>query len=278
MLGDAGPERYAKALEIAAKDPNSDGLLVILTPQAMTDPTQTAEQIKPFAKPNDKPVLATWMGGPDVAAGETILNRHGVPTFPYPDTAARMFALMWGYSINLKALYETPVLPSEDGRGDGRKRADGVLQKVRAAGRTILTEIESKQVLAAYDIPTVEAHFAATAAGRGGRRGADRLSGRAEAALGDADAQERRRRRAVEPGRRRGRATRVRHDRRRPCASAPGDGHFLGVTVQKMADAGRLRADPRQFGSTRSSGRCCCSARAAGWSRSTRTARSACRR
>ena len=163
VLGDAAPDRYAKALEIAARDPGSDGLLVILTPQAMTDPTQTAEQIKPFAKPSDKPVLASWMGGPDVAAGETILNRHGVPTFPYPDTAARMFALMWGYSSNLKALYETPVLPDDgDQEGEGRKRADAILQKVRAAGRTILTEVESKQVLAAYDIPTVEAHPAAT--------------------------------------------------------------------------------------------------------------------
>jgi acetyltransferase len=50
ILGDAEPERYAKALEIAARDPNSDGMLVILTPQAMTDPTQTAEALKTYAK------------------------------------------------------------------------------------------------------------------------------------------------------------------------------------------------------------------------------------
>jgi acetyltransferase len=165
VLGDAGPDRYAKALEIASKDPASDGLLVILTPQAMTDPTQTAEQIKPFAKPSDKPVLASWMGGPDVAAGETILNHHGVPTFPYPDTAARMFALMWGYASNLRALYETPMLPAgEDAARDlARKRAEGLIQAVRATGRTILTETESKDVLAAYDIPTVETRVATTA-------------------------------------------------------------------------------------------------------------------
>ena len=47
VIGDASPERYAKAVEIAAKDPNSDGLLVVLTPQSMTDPTQTAEHLKP---------------------------------------------------------------------------------------------------------------------------------------------------------------------------------------------------------------------------------------
>src|SRR5436190_647200 len=65
ILGDGGPDRYAKALEIAAKDPNSDGLLVVLTPQAMTDPTQTAEQLKPYAHSTNKPLLAAWMGGPE---------------------------------------------------------------------------------------------------------------------------------------------------------------------------------------------------------------------
>src|SRR6187397_1959263 len=58
IIGDASPERYAKALEIAAKDPNSDGILVILTPQAMTDPTKTAEQLEPYAQSLAKPVLA----------------------------------------------------------------------------------------------------------------------------------------------------------------------------------------------------------------------------
>jgi len=62
ILGDASPERYSKALEIAAKDPNSDGILVILTPQAMTDPTKTAELLQPYAQLEDKPVIANWMG------------------------------------------------------------------------------------------------------------------------------------------------------------------------------------------------------------------------
>src|SRR5205085_12367871 len=113
ILGDAGPDRYAKAVEIAAKDPHSDGLLVILTPQAMTDPTQTAEQLKPYAKLAGKPILASWMGGADVAAGEAILNHANIPSFSYPDTAARMFHHMWRYSYNLRGLYETPTLPAD---------------------------------------------------------------------------------------------------------------------------------------------------------------------
>jgi acetyltransferase len=165
IIGDASPERYAKALEIAAKDPNSDGMLVILTPQAMTDPTRIAEQLKPLAKQEGKPVIASWMGGVDVAAGEEILNRANIPTFPYPDTAARAFNYMWQYSYNLRGLYETPAMPedSADWTPD-RKLVDGILARVRAEGRTILTEFESKQVLAAYGIPVAATYIATDAA------------------------------------------------------------------------------------------------------------------
>ncbi|HEY1494313.1 MAG TPA: bifunctional acetate--CoA ligase family protein/GNAT family N-acetyltransferase, partial [Candidatus Solibacter sp.] len=165
IIGDASPERYAKALEIAAKDPNSDGMLVILTPQAMTDPTQIAEQLKPLAKQEGKPVLASWMGGVDVAAGEAILNRANIPTFPYPDTAARAFNYMWQYSDNLKALYETPAMPEDSlAWTPDRKLVMGLIEKARGEGRSILTEFESKQVLAAYGIPVAKTIIAANAA------------------------------------------------------------------------------------------------------------------
>ncbi len=159
ILGDADPERYAKSLETAGKDPNSDGLLVILTPQAMTDPTQTAEQLKPFAKIDGKPILASWMGGAEVAAGVTILNRADIPTFDYPDTAARVFNYMWHYSYNLRGIYETPILPTDDDAPD-RTLAETIIKNARDAGRDILTEYESKQLLAAYDIPTTETKIA----------------------------------------------------------------------------------------------------------------------
>jgi len=157
IIGDATPERYAKALGTAAKDPNSDGMLVVLTPQDMTDPTQIAEQLKPYANLGEKPVLASWMGGPEVAAGERILNAAGIPTFSYPDTAARMFSYMWQYSDNLRALYETPMFPAEGAEGtNGKEKAEQIIAGARAAGRTILTEFESKEVLAAYGIPIVK--------------------------------------------------------------------------------------------------------------------------
>jgi acetyltransferase len=165
VLGDASAEVYAKTLEIAARDPNSDGLLVILTPQAMTDCTGTAEKLKAFAHIEGKPVLASWMGGTDVAAGEHILNSAGIPTFPYPDTAARVFTSMWRYADNLRALYETPVPSADaDDLASGRARARALIDSVKEAGRAILTEAESKQLLACYNIPTVTTKVAKTEA------------------------------------------------------------------------------------------------------------------
>ena len=161
ILGDAGPERYSKALEIAAKDPNSDGLLVILAPQGMTDPAQVAESLKAHAIVPGKPVLASWMGGKSVAEGVELLNAANIPTFSYPDTAARAFTYMWKYSYNLRGLYEIPVLSeSEDSLEQAEPRAKSFLEGIRATGRTILTEAESKRVIALYGITTVETRLA----------------------------------------------------------------------------------------------------------------------
>ena len=165
ILGDADSQRYQKALEIVAKDPNSDGLLVILTPQAMTDPAQIAEQLKPYAQMSNKPILASWMGGTDVAVGQQILNRQGIPTYAYPDTAARVFSYMWKSSYNLRGIYETPVLPTLNSDVNTRNCAivDNIIQAARTAKRTILTEFESKEILAAYGIPVVASYIAQSA-------------------------------------------------------------------------------------------------------------------
>ena len=134
-------------------------MLVILTPQAMTDPTRIAEQLKPLARQEGKPLLASWMGGVDVAAGEEILNRANIPTFPYPDTAARAFNYMWRYTYNLKGLYETPAICEESaGWTPDRNLVGDIIAASRGEGRSILTEFESKQVLAAYGIPIAQDH------------------------------------------------------------------------------------------------------------------------
>ncbi len=163
VLGDADPERYAKALEVAADDPESDGLLVVLTPQDMTNPTATAERLAPYARSTGKPVLASWMGGPEVAAGTSVLNGAGITTFDYPDAAARAFNNMWRYSYNLRGLYETPAMASAAGEDIDRERAREILESARERGRALLTEFEAKELLAAYGIPTVETRVARSA-------------------------------------------------------------------------------------------------------------------
>ena len=162
VLGDALPERYAKVIEIAAHDPNIDGLLAITCPQGMAGPTATAEHLKPYARSTGKPVLASWMGGGDVAAGTDILNQAGIPTFQFPDTAARVFCYMWRYTYALRGLYETPVLRGEDAAGPDRAQVRGIIEKALRNGRTLLTEVESKQLLAVYGLPTVPTTVAKT--------------------------------------------------------------------------------------------------------------------
>jgi acetyltransferase len=163
ILGDAGPERYAQVLDIVIQDPYTDGLLVILTPQAMTDPTQTAKELSTCIKNTTKPIIASWMGGEDVTEGELILNQNQIPTYRYPDAAARLFNFMWRYSYNLKGIYETPTLPINHDRNTDRDRVKQILNNALSQGRTLLTEVESKDILRAYDIPVVPTGIAHSA-------------------------------------------------------------------------------------------------------------------
>ncbi len=162
ILGDATPERYGAALDVLAQDPHSDGLLVILTPQAMTDPTATAAQLQSRTEHwKDKPLLASWMGMEAVAAGEAQLNQSGIFTLPYPDAAAQVFTLMAKYSDNLRALYETPSLAKVS--AVDAIPIDRLLNQARREHRLLLSEWESKQLLQSYGIPTIATHLAQSA-------------------------------------------------------------------------------------------------------------------
>lgn len=164
VLGDALPDKYVKSVDLVIHDQNVDGLLAILCPQELSDPTQTAERLKAYAQGTGKPVIASWMGGPAMAAGLDILNRAGIATFPFPDMAAKVFYYMWRYSYNLRGLYETPILPEDSDKGPDRDCVGRMLLCARQAGRTILTQAEAKQLLTAYRIPLVAAETARTEA------------------------------------------------------------------------------------------------------------------
>jgi len=154
ILGDAGQERYAKAVEIASQDPSVDGLLVALAPQAMTDPTAVAREIAKF-RLEGKPILASWMGGVAIAEGEALLNDAGIPTYRYPDAAARVYQSMWRHSANLQLLEDVATSESV--------ATHPIVEHARQHSRTLLTEAESKQLLADYQIPTVPTRIATSA-------------------------------------------------------------------------------------------------------------------
>jgi acetyltransferase len=151
ILGDATPERYLQAVEICAKDPTVQGLLVMLSPQAMTNPTETARQLMPFARLG-KPILASWMGGADVREGRNILNAANIPTFDAPEEAIQAFLHMIDYRRNQELLYEAPPAMAEDASPDSQ-RVRQVIARARAENRLLLTETEAKDVIAAYGVP-----------------------------------------------------------------------------------------------------------------------------
>lgn len=162
VLGDARARRFARAAEVVLADPQVDAVLVILTPQAMTNPTGAAKAIAELAAAARKPILAAWVGGRSVREGLQILAQAGVPAYDTPEQAVRAFMTLVGYNRNLEALYETPRdLPVR--LAPDRARFARGLAEAAAGGGDILTETAAKELLAAYGIPTAAAREAADA-------------------------------------------------------------------------------------------------------------------
>ncbi|HEV3142526.1 MAG TPA: bifunctional acetate--CoA ligase family protein/GNAT family N-acetyltransferase [Gemmataceae bacterium] len=154
VLGDATPERYRHTVEVLAGDPAIQGILILLSPQAMTEPTETAKQVADFARTPGKPVLAAWLGGPSIRQGRELLQRAGLPTFDTPEAAVRAFLHMVQYRQNQELLYETPPALPEDWNPNVVK-VEQIIAAARASNRTLLNEQEAKELLAAYGLPVV---------------------------------------------------------------------------------------------------------------------------
>ena len=161
LQSDASPERYDQAIALAARDSTIDGILVILTPTIMSNPSATAERLRHHSRAIGKPLLASWMGGDVIAEGTALLQRAGIPAFEYPDTAALAFQMMWQYSDTLRSLYETPALLADAATDHETVRR--LLRQAHAAQRNVLDEAESKQLLAAYGLPVCKTLTAASA-------------------------------------------------------------------------------------------------------------------
>jgi acetyltransferase len=152
ILGDASPDRYRLATEACLADPNVDGLLVMLTPQAMTDPLASAQAVTEAAEGNDKPVLMCWMGDAHVQESRELLRRLDFPSFPNPETSVEAFGYLSAYHRNQRLLMQVPPPLSELSEPDV-SGANLIIDGALADRRTLLTMTESKALLRAFGIP-----------------------------------------------------------------------------------------------------------------------------
>jgi len=156
VIGDADEHRYAAAATALMDDPNIDGVLAILTPQAMSHPTETAQALVGVAQAHPrKPLLTSFMGPIKTAAAVHTFRVNHIPTFDTPEDAVRAYLYMYQYTKNLELLYQTPTDILPDFEPD-RARVKKIFTEVARSGRSILSEYEAKQVLEAYQIPSVK--------------------------------------------------------------------------------------------------------------------------
>jgi acetyltransferase len=163
IIGDAPPERYSQAVDICLADPEVDGAIVILTPQAMTAPAKVAEEIIKCAEKSKKPILTSWMGGTQVEAARHMLTEARIPDFNMLEDAVDAFSFIGKYKRNQRLLLQTPARLTGDQATADRDGARLIIEGVLTERRKILTEPESMAILNAFKIPAAENGVAQTA-------------------------------------------------------------------------------------------------------------------
>jgi acetyltransferase len=155
IIGDANAGRYRAAVGACLGDDNIDGVLVMLTPQAMTRPTEVAEAVVEVAKTSHKPVLTCWMGEAQVHAGRRLFKQAGIPYFTTPEPAVEVFSFLSAFYENQRQLMQTPGPLSHQAEPDV-EGARMIIESALAHGRHLLNEVESKALLSAFRIPIAQ--------------------------------------------------------------------------------------------------------------------------
>jgi len=158
VLGDARSDRYARAMEIVAQDPNVDGMLCIVTPQAMTEIVETANAIGKLSQRVDKPILGAFMGEERAQAGEDVLASYDIPNYKFPEQAARAFAAMRDYRLARNR--RDPEAVHFDVNLEAVRQ---VFASVRSEGRVSVGEMEAREVGKAYGLRLPKSELAETA-------------------------------------------------------------------------------------------------------------------
>ncbi len=162
LLGDAPPQRYRDAVAACLDDPGVDGVLAMLSPQAMTDATGCAQATVDAQDAHRKPVLACWMGAAQVAAANRLFAQHHLPAFASPESSVEAFADLACYYRNQQLLLQVPGPLGRHSDPDV-EGARLIVENVLAEKRTTLSTAESKALLHAFAIPvtqSVECHSA----------------------------------------------------------------------------------------------------------------------
>jgi acetyltransferase len=159
IIGDAQADRYQHAVRACLEDPNVDGVLTILTPQAMTKPLDAANIVIELSNQFSKPLLSSWMGGEQVETSRTAFKHAKKPSFRTPEPAVEVFSFLSAYHKNQKLLMQVPGPLSHHLEPDVASACmviEGVLQE----RRKVLSEMESKALLAAFHIPVAQTMLA----------------------------------------------------------------------------------------------------------------------
>ena len=162
ILGDAPQQRYRVAVEACLSDPGVDGVLAMLSPQAMTDPVACARAVIDAQHASKKPVLACWMGAQQMEAANTIFAQHHMPSYPNPESSVEAFAYLASYYHNQQLLMQVPG-PLKTRSEPDVEGARLIIDSVLAENRRVLSIAESKARLHAFAIPvtpSIECHTA----------------------------------------------------------------------------------------------------------------------
>ncbi len=162
LIGDADAKRYRAAVSACLADEGVDGVLAILTPQAMTEPTAAAQAVIDAAHDSSKPVLTCWMGDEQTAAARRLLAQARLPVFRTPDPAVEMFGHLSSFYRNQRALLQTPG-PASAQRPPDLATARAIVDGALGEKREVLSEMESKALLAAFSIPIARTVLARSA-------------------------------------------------------------------------------------------------------------------
>lgn len=162
ILGDADASRYKNALSVCLKDVNVNGVLVMLTPQAMTQATDTAAAVIDVASDSKKPVLTCWMGGPQVADAQKLFSANKIAHFDTPETSVEAFSHLATYHQVQQLLMQVPAPLGKRSEPD-IEGAQLIIEEALAEGRNTLSNLETMAILKAFAIPVVTMMEAKTA-------------------------------------------------------------------------------------------------------------------